>query len=83
MQFDAAFTPEGAIPAQRWNQNPRLAFELPLREFPAHVKIVELVIVGFEAASGGDWPSKFRAWFSCSPAYSDGVNGRWSLSSMP
>lgn len=138
-----AFAPLGEFPAQHWNQNPRLAFELLARELPAETKIVELtlseskidvsimgpipgfdnrgpqpfgdktfdeygvaessywypreipgfgcqqgqsleeIIARFKAAGGVDGPSYFRAWYSCSPAYSDGKNGRWSIASTP
>jgi hypothetical protein len=44
---------------------------------------LEEVIARFKAEGGVDGPIYFRAWFSCSPAYSDGKNGRWSLSSTP
>lgn len=140
---NTAFAPLGEMPALRWNENPRLAFELLARELPANAKIVELtlsknkidvsisgpipgfgnrgpqpfgdksfdeygvaessywypreipgfgcpqglsldeIIARFKAAGGVDGPSYFRAWFSCSPTYSDGKNGRWSLASTP
>lgn len=140
---NSALAPLDEIPALRWNENPRRAFELLARELPADAKIVELklsenkidvsifgpipgfdkrgpqlygdksfdeygvaersdwypreipgfacqqglsleaVIARFKAEGGVDGPSYFRAWFSCSPAYSDGKNGRWSLSIFP